>query len=880
MKKSHLLWKILVVVMIVSAMMATFIACGDKYDCDVDGHEDTDHNYICDHCGSWLAHNPVDENRDDVCDVCNGAFNHGSGNHCTWGYHVDEDHNYRCDDCTTIFGAEDNWTSFIAEIDKVIDSMGSMGDLATMGGSLTAGIKFEQEEFTDKDNTKTEAVSHDIELKLDFGLDLASEFTAELATTGSENAFGFSITDNGDRIFGLWYVDNGTAKDNYILGQFGKLGDEITEVIKFNAPSLAETFANYPINVNVNMTDKVNGVNDIDASSVVDIVAGILPLSVTQGTNSTTYSIALTDYLFNKVDPVMTEGYVIGNLLDSLIGGMTQVTSLLQEVGLNTSLLDTLDSLLPGLALEVTFTRDAAGNTNGAAIGLSIAGESMSVDLYQPTATTSDGLIYDIFKTEANAEEGKLVINNGFGDIEMDVSLGYEFGSNAEQAGFAYSTKARDAYDAALKELDAQATEIGLINAAIEGEVLLGLGSVSAAPYDVKLAIDLDPSALTKTGLIKDAYVTKTLDGVTKGVKVDGEVQMVDAINLDTRDTVNAYDIILGAIDNLYIKLGDLEVRMISKTVDETTGKVTNFTVNLDHLDFIEKLLPQFGVDLSGMEELFKLLRPAAGSTGKEIDLGSSSIKNIVCGLLSGLVLKNVAYDDPEVYYEETTKPSGGEGSGEGSGESSGTSGSTTNPGTILDEITKYIKMFQFNRTDKNTLKLTVNEDDMNGAGVKFEATASVTRDADDTVNSLTLSLGADGLAIKGSDNVNTTLKMVDGWPLLQIGGEGNLFKAAINAVVEDERDIKEGTDAEGIKFYYLDKNGNGKYDEPVKNDKGELVGDEIIDAATAKSKDMNLTIGLNLKGIGYGVVPKGKQITKDNFGELFSNTNLAISVK
>ena len=49
MKKSHLLWKILVVVMIVSAMMATFIACGDKYDCDVDGHEDTDHNYICDH---------------------------------------------------------------------------------------------------------------------------------------------------------------------------------------------------------------------------------------------------------------------------------------------------------------------------------------------------------------------------------------------------------------------------------------------------------------------------------------------------------------------------------------------------------------------------------------------------------------------------------------------------------------------------------------------------------------------------------------------------------------------------------------------------------------------------------------------------------------
>ena len=38
MKKSHLLWKILVVVMIVSAMMATFVACGR--DCAKDGHVD------------------------------------------------------------------------------------------------------------------------------------------------------------------------------------------------------------------------------------------------------------------------------------------------------------------------------------------------------------------------------------------------------------------------------------------------------------------------------------------------------------------------------------------------------------------------------------------------------------------------------------------------------------------------------------------------------------------------------------------------------------------------------------------------------------------------------------------------------------------------
>ena len=835
MKKSHLLWKILVVVMIVSAMMATFIACGDKYDCDVDGHEDTDHNYICDHCGSWLAHNPVDENRDDVCDVCNGAFNHGSGNHCTWGYHVDEDHNYRCDDCTTIFGAEDNWTSFIAEIDKVIDSMGSMGDLATMGGSLTAGIKFEQEEFTDKDNNKTEAVSHDIEIKVDFGLDLATEFDATLAASGSENAFGVSITDTvGETtttLLGLWYVDNGSAAEegNYILAKFGE------EVFKFNAPSLAETFANYPINVDVNIADKVNGVNDIDASSVVDIVAGILPLSVTQGTNSTTYSIALTDYLFNKVDPVMTEGYVIGNLLDSLIGGMTQVTSLLQEVGLNTSLLDTLDSLLPGLALEVTFTRDAAGNTNGAAIGLSIAGEPMSVDLYQPTATTSDGLIYDIFKTEANAEEGKLVINNGFGDIEMDVSLSYEFGSNAEQAGFPYSTAVKEAFNKADADYGAEAREIGLLNVAFEGEVLLGMGG-EAKTYSIKVAADLDPSVMTDKALLKEVV---KVNGQGQGLWTDkNDNKQYDAGEEDTTVAINfgagknTVDVVLSMIDKLYLNISDdeggLTVIKAGKTeYNEATGEVSNFPIVIQGIGWLGNLLDTF-LDDEAMETVGGIIGEGALISG---DMGTLERPANLAGLpiddvLSTMIKVNGVADlDAVTAWAPYVEPSKGDDNTGDSGEGSGSSGSTTNPGTILDEITKYIKMFKFDRTDKNILKLTVNEENMNGAGVKFEATASVTRDADDTVNSLTLSLGADGLVINGSDKVNTTIKTVDGWPLLQIGGDGNLFKAAVSV------------------------------------------------AQTGTDSPLNLTIGINLKKVGYGLV-NSYITTNDQFEAMFSEEN------
>lgn len=833
MKKSHLLWKILVVVMIVSAMMATFIACGDKYDCDVDGHEDTDHNYICDHCGSWLAHNPVDENRDDVCDICKGEFDHGKGNHCTWGYHVDEDHNYRCDDCTTIFGAEDNWTSFIAEIDKVIDSMGSMGDLATMGGSLTAGIKFEQEEFTDKEGNKTAAVSHDIEINLDFGLDLATEFDATLAASGSENAFGFSITDTvGETtttLLGLWYVDNGSEKDNYILAKFGE------EEFKFSAPSLAETFANYPINVDVNIADKVNGVNDIDASQVVDIVAGILPLSVTQGTNSTTYSIALTDYLFNKVDPVMTEGYVIGNLLDSLIGGMTQVTSLLQEVGLNTSLLDTLDSLLPGLALEVTFTRDAAGNTNGAAIGLSIAGEAMSVDLYQPTATTSDGLIYDIFKTEANAEEGKLVINNGFGDIEMDVSLSYEFGSNADQAGFPYTTAVKEAFNKADADYGAEAREIGLLNVAFEGEVLLGMGG-EAKTYSIKVAADLDPSVMTDKALLKE--VVKVNDQ-GQGLWTDkNDNKQYDAGEEDTTVAINfgagknTVDVVLSMIDKLYLNISDDEggltvIKAGETKYNEETGEVSDFPIVIQGIGWLGNLLDTF-LDDEAMETVGGIIGEGAlisgdmGTLERPANLAGLPIDNVLSTMIK---VNGVADLDAVTAWAPYVEPSKGDDNTGDSGEGSGSSGSTTNPGMILDEITKYIKMFKFNRTDKNTLKLTVNEENMNGAGVKFEATASVTRDADDTVNSLTLSLGADGLVINGSDKVNTTIKTVDGWPLLQIGGDGNLFKAAVSV------------------------------------------------AQTGTDSPLNLTIGINLKKIGYGLV--NSYITTDKeFEAMFSEKN------
>ena len=831
MKKSHLLWKILVVVMIVSAMMATFVACG--HDCAKDGHIDENGDYWCDACGAAIQHQHADANRDRKCDLCGADVDP-----CGLGNHVDADNNHRCDECTRIFGAEEGWNNFFADLDKVVDSMGTMGDLATMGGNVTANISFDQAAYTDKEGNKTEASSHDIEVKVDFGLDLATEFDDTLAASGSENAFGVTITDTvGETtttLLGLWYVDNGSAaaEGNYILAKFGE------EVFKISAPSLAETFATYPIDVNVNITDKVNEVGAIDASSVTSIVAGILPLDVKSTATSTTYSIALTDYLFNEVTPPMTDAaYGIGGLLSQGLSTIPAITKVLNAIGLGSDLLSTLNALLPGLTLDVTFNKDAAGNTTGAAIGIGIAGEAMSVELYHPESGKTDGLIYDIFKTEADEGNGTIIINDGFGDITLDVALSYEFGSNAEQAGFPYSAAVKEAFDKANTDYGAEAREIGLLNVAFEGEVLLGMGG-EAKTYSIKVAADLDPSVMTDEALLKE--VVKVNDQ-GQGLWTDkngnkkydaGEEDTTVAINFNSEEK-NTVDVVLSMIDKLYLNIsndeGGLTVIKAGETkYDEKTGKVSDFPIVIKGISWLGNLLDTF-LDDKAMETVDKLIGEGALISG---DMGTLEDPTNLAGLpiasvLSTIIKVNGVADLGTVeawapYVEPST---GGDNTGDNTGDSGEGGFDISKLGPILEDVVRYIEMFKFNRVDKDTLTLTVNETNMNNAGVSFEATAKVTRDTDDTLKSLTLSLGADGLVINGSDKVNTTIKMVDGWPLLQIGGEGNLFKAAVSV------------------------------------------------SQTGTTSPLNLTLGINLKKVGYGLV--NSYITTDaEFEAMFSEAN------
>ena len=852
MKKTHLLWKILVVVMIVSAMMATFVAC--SHDCDKDGHIDENKDYLCDACGADMCPGHVDTNpRDHKCDVCGRDVDS-----CALEFHVDTNPaDHVCDECGAIVADSEPWYNLIADLDNVIATLG-MGDLATMGGSLKAGIDFVQ------GDTK-----RDIDLALDFGLELKTVTEDADIDAGSGNAFGFSIMDGGARIFGLWYVDNGRANDNYILGQFGKLGEEGTEVIKFKAPSLAETFNTYPINVNVNIDDKVEGVNlSSQAAMIAGAVASLLPLDEKTEGNTTTYSIALTNFLFNENLTKPINPHTLGSLLAGLAGSddSNAIYKLLSVLGLETNLMTLLSDLLPGLTLDIAFTKDTNGKTTGAALGLGIAGEDgMKLDFYTGEDGTPSGVLTDIFSVEA-AGKDHLVITDKFEDIDLDVSLSYEFGRNDYDST---QQKYTQAVKAALADVEAEfakeavtPVEIGLLNIALETDITLGMNGAAASTYNLKLAASLDPSALTTPGLLKDVYV---VDGEGKGAWTDkngngkydnGEENKTVAINFGAGR--NAVDVIYEVIDSLYLRLdtGDGKAFELSKAgatvTNPETGKVTAFPINISGIANLKNLLGSL-LPADAMNTVNTVLGIVSGD-GNNINLATLDVSQVIGGLIK---IKGVSDTKPTDWQEHKDEES----KDEAAAKETKAADDEVDAMAVIGQIADYIKMFKFDR-DGDSVSVSIDNAEMNGAVIDFDATASALRGEDKKVNGLKLALGETGLVIKGSDKVNTTIKLDKP---LQIGGTGNLFSVQVTAEVDDTRDIKEGQDAKGNTIYYLDKNGNGKYDEPVKNDKGELVGDEIV-----SDKSMKLTLGLDVKKLGYGIVRDFVQNETD-FNNMFS---------
>lgn len=790
MKKSHLLWKVLVVVMIISAMMAMLIACEKEHDCETDGHVDENGNYVCDVCGA-------------------------------------------------VIDTTGNWNVVIGMLDDAIANLRAGGDVATMGGEAFAEVTVKS---GDGDPTT-------VRLALDFGLELLNEVDNDVLQYGSNNAFGFTLDVDGVTYLGLWYVDNGTSADNFVYAQFGDLANG-GQAFRFNAPSLAQTFDTFPVTVNENIADKIAaGAASGAIGGYVPMIGQLLPaIEIENTATRKAYEIRLTDFLFNTVG-ISEDNDIIGSMISGLLTDTPAITSALSSLGIvvdTANPINTLDSIIPPISL--TIAANYEGTTmSSIEIGANIAGQKMSI----PVTTDTEG------DTLLSSESGEIVITEGFDDIDFDLEVGFLLGDNSQGA---YRTTVENAIPATVKA----GKNISLINVALETQIVLGYGKgVEPTTYNLELAADIDPSYLTKVPFIVTAYAVNSegagyfVDKDNDGVYDAGEESTVPAVNFNFTDTskANALDAILGMVNSLYINLdgggseNNIELYLTDKTVNATTGKVTNFTVNFAQMQGLTTLLNTFGVQLEGAIADF------VGGLNGPVDMVNNdfvapALRTILSGLVSG-----VSYDMPTQWVEKTTD----DGNADAGADSRNTDSNADSDSSFdIGEILSYFDFFNIVMGENSINISTVANTVIKGAGIDFDATAELLKAADGTtVNGVKLSL--DGpLTVNGSDDVDTTITLDKP---LQIGGNNNIFSAQVTASVVDNRKVlTTEVTSDCPSGLYIDLNGNGKFD----------IGEQV-DGNWNKS--MSLTIGINVLNIAYGTAPTTAGDAA-HYANLFVTTN------
>ena len=790
MKKSHLLWKVLVVVMIISAMMAMLIACEKEHDCETDGHVDEDGNYVCDVCGA-------------------------------------------------VIDTTGNWNVVIGMLDDAIANLRAGGDVATMGGEAFAEVTVKS---GDGDPTT-------VRLALDFGLELLNEVDANILANGSNNAFGFTLDVDGVTYLGLWYVDNGTSADNFVYAQFGDLANG-GQAFRFNAPSLAQTFDTFPVTVNENIADEIAaGAASGAIGGFVPMIGQLLPaIEIENTATRKAYEIRLTDFLFNTVG-ISAENDLVGSMIAGLLTDTPAITSALSSLGIVVDTADpinTLDAIIPPISL--TIAANYEGTTmSSIEIGANIAGQKMSI----PVTTDTEG------DTLLSSESGEIVLVEDFDDIDFDLEVGFLLGDNS-QGDY------KDTVNASIPATVKAGKNISLINVALETQIVLGYGKdVEPTTYNLELAADIDPSYLTNVPFIVTAYAVNSegagyfVDKDNDGVYDAGEESTVPAVNFNFEDTskANALDAILGMVNSLYINLdgggseNNIELYLTDKTIDATTGKVTNFTVNFAQMQGLTTLLNTFGVQLEGaIADLVGGLNGSVNLVNNAVV--STALRTILSGLVSG-----VSYDMPTQWVEQTTD----DGNADAGNADSGNTDSNADSDSSVDigEILSYFDFFNI-VTGENSINIsTVANTVIKDAGIDFDATAELLKAADGTVNGVKLSL--DGpLTVNGSDDVDTTITLDKP---LQIGGNNNLFSAQVTASVVDNRKVlTTDVTSDCPSGLYIDLNENGKFD----------IGEQVDENW---NKSMSLTIGINVLNIAYGTAPTTAGDAA-HYANLFNTTN------
>ena len=681
--------------------------------------------------------------------------------------HVDANNDGKCDNC----GADvpikkpptpDTDTTAVEALFGVIDdavaALGGIDNVGNLGTDAFVELAIEQD-----------GVKKMIRIDLDLSLDLLKDSEFDYANNG----FGFTIsTDDGEngltRVFGIWYVDAGDNEDNFVYLSAGG------QNLKIDALTLANVLATYNVNANVPVSDKLADVNItdmVDEELGLDTFAEMLPIVYTENNGNKEFSVSLTELL----DPTGTLGIMANSLLfgpkasiKNLIGASAD--EILAQFDIDIASLNDLIELLPDLSLVVT------GNYEGSTfksigLGLAVAGQDTGITIPQ---IKGDGI-------ELVAE--------GFVDTDLSATIGFTI------------LESLDAYDNVAASLDAVLAEdlewidTSVLNFAFEADVKLGNSADNVSTYKMTVSADINAAKVADAVFTKRVYYT---DGEGNYVtEADGTYKYADWFYLRgagmfaAETDADVIQALLPGINSLYVCLEnteDPEDKLLINveepiTVDEggnfTGGRIT---INLAAFNNIVSL---FGLNLP--EAVTSLIGDLDGSFGVDAFLG------IIRPALAGFIYPS----DEEQANMTLTKPADFEEKEEAAKEEANKDDDTTGDDTTGDDTTgddttgddttteekpdvkglinQIIASLTFGTDSVTAANSDEYEYVIGGADLTFDITASLLKDEAGKVNGIKVVTNDSFVANYNNGEVLTEVDAS-----IQIGGEGNLFKAEI----------------------------------------------------------------------------------------------------
>lgn len=602
-------------------------------------------------------------------------------------------------------------------IDDAIVSLSDIDNVGNLGADAYIDLAMEQ-------NGKTQKVRIDLDLSLDL-LNSVSGGDGYI-----NNGFGFAVSvDDGkgtlNRVFGVWYVDEDTDADSYIYLSAGG------QNLKIDGLTLASVLDKYAVNANVEVGSVLKGIGSLAENPDVSGILAMLPslgidIGYKEVDGNKVFSLNIKE-LFNP-----SEDNALGVTLDEMIFQNDDIAGVLSALGLAINGVGDIYNMIPDVDLEILGNYDANGKFESIGLGLAVGGKSDGI-----TIPTKEG-------------DGIALVEGSFPDTNLSASLGFKILSG------------EDAYNNVKDSLPADVdswNEIGALNFAVEGQVVLGKTADTAKTYDVQISADINLAAVANATFVKKLYYTEN------GAATSKDWFYLRGVGPFEKDTdLDVIDCLLPAVNSLYVKMvnvKDASDILLINLDEKITMEGLSYTGGLMtiKLSALTDILHTFGAELpanvSGM---------ISGIEGEKLPIGS--ILNSVKDVLSSFIYKSV----PD---GATTTAPAAEALNMAEATDSTTGGDDVMT-IIMEVIDKVQKCVTINAEQGSITAAGSGADyTVGGAVLDFNIVGSLLKDGD-TVNGVKVDVN------KFTSNYNNNEVVTSVTGNIQIGG-GELFKAVVS---------------------------------------------------------------------------------------------------